>query len=81
MSRFRGRDQVGVQLAPHPCPSPTQAGKGETWQALLAPLPEFGEGSGVGSKNLFGTLLIASLREERCAGFYCELTTENCKLP
>ncbi|MBK8030173.1 MAG: Dam family site-specific DNA-(adenine-N6)-methyltransferase [Chloroflexi bacterium] len=37
-------------LTPHP--SPTQAGRGALLRALLAPLPEFGEGPGVGSKRL-----------------------------
>ena len=36
-----------------PSPSPTQAGRGEKTLLFLAPLPEFGEGSGAGSEKCY----------------------------
>ena len=40
---------VLVYLPLTPDPSPTPAGRGTTLRVVFAPLPEFGEGPGVGS--------------------------------
>jgi hypothetical protein len=51
-------------LTPHP--SSTQAGRGVTWRTLLSPLPEFGEGQGVGSESDLFNPLTSSPMETRC---------------